>query len=1113
MYTQRPPLLRKSRPRKTSFQGDQVTPDMRPVLHLFDVFSRKLYMEGYLCRQDILSNKGDQPNSAVWSEFYAELCGPILSLWKIENYSDSGQPEIVQTPIVINVSNYSTDICSSVLDDESQKNNVFLLSSGPGDKFYLQTADESLLKLWVSAIRLSCYEGSRLQEVYTATLLKRTGLRELLTGTVLVKGKLEGYLQVQFTSTDEPKKYWVVVSDHRAEDKKKKADLAFTRGQALFYETKKSKKPFMTLANVLKTYAICPENPAMIDKTISFRVEGNLFPAKQTESKPGDFVILSAESINEMAKWVIGFFDSFKLYGRPKELLYDFKDPISPFFAVPTGRNNVKLFLDLHEVEHLDMREPLADVKAAFAEVLRQSYQHQDGSQQALFVLNQQQSFNMSKTLSSPPQIVTDGLADNYTRQGTLLNESTSDPSSQSTYKLPAQTSRPSSVLGLAQGTPKESVPASSLANDGLTSGKGKKPKQIASSDESEGDNRKNSDQLESDSEESDSDDDGYNDPAVLKNTQENAKVTEEHSENNLNLTVDEHIKLGSSFNSLSGGDLMLEIMSAVTDRNDVKSSEETNDVLKKQHKPKRNVSFKNHSIKSGANHKQKVAPLPSESEDNEELSSGTNSDENDSDKESSEDIIVDNNEDIQVNVNPRGKRHTRTVPQPSDSSDNEEESVEDQRKGAMHSQPLRPSKPYGSSRSKSQGRRTKEEEESESENETRAVQPIKNKTLGNQGDFKGSSLFNKKLGVQQRDSYQFDLPSVDVNLNLDFESLSFNTKVEEIKVSSTTDKKELKIRESTSEEETSDDKVINRTNKVFKPTKRKNKQKIIANPSTKSSDASSSDEEKEPLAILVDEVRFNRSNLGTSSRSASPNYPPGQRWGQYQNYNGYYTDNMNYPSMDNRRNVMNYRGVEYYDDDHSSFSNSMGGRPRSLIGPGHIPSNRRRVSGGQMDYSREFISQDEGYLEDRGNLFSVPNHFRPNSLLDSLPQSQPSAREQEQMARETGAPLINLQEKPKDPQTGLVGAITAREQHRKAIGSGLLARNAELERERAFERERERRLMEQRQQMMMTERERDYMHSRQSYVSSNRNYANQQYLEPFDSFGKTSVTSLQTKL
>src|SRR5206468_885971 len=148
--------------------------------------------------------------------------------------------------------------------------------------------DDPALNLWVNAIRLSCFEGSRIQEVYTATLVKRPGLKDFGNGTVLVKGKLEGYLQVQFSGDVEPKKYWVVVSDHRAEDKKKK-NLSFTRGQALFYESKKKQKPFMTLANVLQAYAFYPENPALIDKTATFCVEGSLFPTKPTENKPGDF--------------------------------------------------------------------------------------------------------------------------------------------------------------------------------------------------------------------------------------------------------------------------------------------------------------------------------------------------------------------------------------------------------------------------------------------------------------------------------------------------------------------------------------------------------------------------------------------------------------------------------------------------------------------------------------------------------------------------------------------------------------------------------------------------------------------------------------------------------
>ena len=69
--------------------------------------------------------------------------------------------------------------------------------------------------------------------------------------------------------------------------------------------------------------------------------------------------------------------------------------------------------------------------------------------------------------------------------------------------------------------------------------------------------------------------------------------------------------------------------------------------------------------------------------------------------------------------------------------------------------------------------------------------------------------------------------------------------------------------------------------------------------------------------------------------------------------------------------------------------------------------------------------------------------------------------------------------------------------------GSGLLARQAELERERAFERERERRLMEQRQQAMMIEREREFLYNRQSHYGPpvgdprSSRFMGGQYLDP----------------
>src|SRR6185436_14997044 len=113
-----------------------------------------------------------------------------------------------------------------------------------------------------------------------------------------------------------------------------------------------------------------PGTTALIDRVNEFLVEGSLFPSDTSQNKPGDFVILTADSPTEMAKWLVAFFDSFKLYGRPKELLYDFKDPASPLFAVPTEKSNVTLFLTLQDVEHVDVSESSADVRAEFAEIV-----------------------------------------------------------------------------------------------------------------------------------------------------------------------------------------------------------------------------------------------------------------------------------------------------------------------------------------------------------------------------------------------------------------------------------------------------------------------------------------------------------------------------------------------------------------------------------------------------------------------------------------------------------------------------------------------------------------------------------------------------------------------
>lgn len=93
---------------------------------------------------------------------------------------------------------------------------------------------------------------------------------------------------------------------------------------------------------------------------------------------------------------------------------------------------------------------------------------------------------------------------------------------------------------------------------------------------------------------------------------------------------------------------------------------------------------------------------------------------------------------------------------------------------------------------------------------------------------------------------------------------------------------------------------------------------------------------------------------------------------------------------------------------------------------------------------------------------------FTPQGLLSAGMQDKQdrSAKRQEELAREAGASLINVPNKPPPPQVGLLGAITAHEREKKREG-GIGATLTEREREKRLAEDRQRRLDElQRQQL-----------------------------------------------
>lgn len=116
--------------------------------------------------------------------------------------------------------------------------------------------------------------------------------------------------------------------------------------------------------------------------------------------------------------------------------------------------------------------------------------------------------------------------------------------------------------------------------------------------------------------------------------------------------------------------------------------------------------------------------------------------------------------------------------------------------------------------------------------------------------------------------------------------------------------------------------------------------------------------------------------------------------------------------------------------------------------------------------------SQRDTFIQLEPASHSITKAFTPHGLLSAGMQDKQdrSAKRQEELARENGASLINVPNKPPPPQTGLLGAITAHERERKRDG-GVGAALTEREREKRLAEDRQRKLDDfQRQQLEMAQ-------------------------------------------
>lgn len=381
-------------------------PEIRSVVSLTIAHAHKIYFSGPLIRRIERQPDGQKPSrDEGWTEVWAQLGGTTLSIWDMKEIQEASRHGKEVPPAYVNVTDAFVQVLGSVTvpatatQPSKRYTNVLTLNTAGSNLLLFSCPSTNALISWASALRLSAWEKSRLEEVYTAHLIRIT-LNRPNAPTSLVRGKLEGWTRIRVAGQTDWKRVWMVVSagqmdgisvgpDSTAngtfssaqQPKRKRMSSLFSRDQIPQGPTgpvkpiitmyagpkpKERKKPLLSFRDVTQAFAVYPERPELISRSTLIKLEGLLGDeemAQSMKSREGWILFMpeiegaSGNQAMEMLKWVIAVHDAFDMYGRPTAWTWDPREPISLMFAYPVGPQRDLLFLDREAVESLDPRD------------------------------------------------------------------------------------------------------------------------------------------------------------------------------------------------------------------------------------------------------------------------------------------------------------------------------------------------------------------------------------------------------------------------------------------------------------------------------------------------------------------------------------------------------------------------------------------------------------------------------------------------------------------------------------------------------------------------------------------------------------------------------------
>ncbi|KAF5391519.1 hypothetical protein D9757_002450 [Collybiopsis confluens] len=362
-------------PSSAPTQPPPLHPEIRSIVALTVSHAHKIYFSGPLIRRVERESNGSKPAKDMgWEEVWAQLGGTTLSIWNMKHIQEASKLGKEVPPSYINTTDAFVQVLGSVTVPAqpprpavpakpgkpvtatspavspipaqpavpavpAQKyTNVLTLNTAGSNLILFACPSTAALISWASALRLSSWEKSRLEEIYTAHLCRITlSARDI--PTTLVRNRLEGYVRIRVAGQTDWKLVWMVVSaaasdtgngghDTGATDElgrvvsnghngagftkgKKRMSSLFSRDSSQSHDAngnaggptkpmvamytspkpKDKKKPLMVLNSVSQVFGVYPERPELISRSTLFKVEGTFSadPAhSNTTPKEGD---------------------------------------------------------------------------------------------------------------------------------------------------------------------------------------------------------------------------------------------------------------------------------------------------------------------------------------------------------------------------------------------------------------------------------------------------------------------------------------------------------------------------------------------------------------------------------------------------------------------------------------------------------------------------------------------------------------------------------------------------------------------------------------------------------------------------------------------------------